>query len=259
MDARPTSRSLPPASARVTHAMTARSSLRPLALLLLAAGLGACSREPQVTGSIFPTDTRERHPIVLRDAPRSLDVFVGRAGGGLDPRQAEDVRVFAAEFRAKGRGGLVAQVPTGAGRDIAARDTLDGIRRALSQGGVPPRVLAVQTYPVQDPSLASPIRLTFASLQAQLPHDCGQWPEDLGISNFRKNTANEPHWNFGCATQATLAAQVADPIDLVRARDEGRVDTVKRLNAITRIREGRDPSTQYRQETPSINSTVGGR
>jgi pilus assembly protein CpaD len=56
-----------------------------------------------------------------------------------------------------------------------------------------------------------------------------------------------------------LAAQVADPIDLVRGRSEGRADIVKRMNAISKLREGKDPSTQYRQEQTSINSAVGGR
>ena len=37
-----------------------------------------------------------------------------------------------------------------------------------------------------------------------------------------------------------------------------RADIVKRMGAIAKIREGRDPSTQYRQATPQINSTVGG-
>jgi pilus assembly protein CpaD len=63
---------------------------------------------------------------------------------------------------------------------------------------------------------------------------------------------------LGCATQATFAAQVADPIDLVRARSEGRPDIAKRMGAITKLREGKDPSTEYRQQTPQINSTVGG-
>ncbi len=221
--------------------------------------LGACAERGDLTASITPSDVRERHPIVLRDAPRSLDVFVGRAGAPLDPRQAEDVTEFAQEYRRSGRGGLVAQVPSGTRRDIAAHDALSGIRAALARGGVPAAYLSVTTYPVSDPGLASPIRLTFGALQAQLPHSCGQWTEDLGVSNFKKSTSNEPYWNFGCATQATLAAQVADPIDLVRARTEGRVDMVKRLGAIGKLREGKDPSTQYRQETPQINSTVGGR
>lgn len=229
------------------------------ATLLLALTLGSCASKTDITGSIAPSDVRERHPIVLRDAPQSLDVFIGRAGAGLDGRQAEDVAAFAGEYRRRGRGGLVAQVPTGTQREIAARDTLEGIRRALARGGVSPGLLSVRTYPVQDPGLASPIRLTFASLQAAVPHDCAQWPQDAGVSDWKHDMSNETLWNFGCSNQALFAAQVADPIDLVRSRTEGRSDIVKRMNAIGKLREGKDPSTQYRQETPQINSGVGGR
>ncbi|MET3889666.1 pilus assembly protein CpaD [Bosea sp. OAE506] len=246
--------------------MTARaqnhSGIRPLGLgIALAAAtlLGACAGKRDYAESGVPIDVRERHPIVLRDAPRSLDVFVGRAGGGLDERQAEDVAEFAREYRRSGKGGLVAQVPTGTRREMASHDTLNGIRSALTRAGVSGAALSVRTYPVADANLASPIRLTFASLQARLPHDCGQWPGDTGVSNWTEGMTNEPYWNFGCSSQATLAAQVADPIDLVRSRSEGRPDIAKRMGAIAKIREGKDPSTQYRQETPQINSTVGGR
>jgi len=251
-----------PMRMRDNGTMTARSkqnALRGAAIVLaLGLSLGACARKGEVTGSLAPIDTRERHPIVLRDAQRSLDVFVGRAGGGLDARQSEDIAAFAQEYRRTGRGGMVAEVPTGTRREMAANDTLSAIRAELARSGVSGG-LSVRTYPVADPGLASPIRLSFASLQAGLPHSCGQWPEDLGVSSFSGSTANTPYWNLGCATQATLAAQVADPVDLVRARTEGRPDIVKRMGAISKIRQGQDPSTQYRQETPQINSTVGGR
>lgn len=238
-----------------------KTQVRPAGLgivLVAAALLGACAKK-DLASSGAPVDVRERHPIVLRDAPRSLDVFVGRSGGGLDARQSEDVADFAREYRRSGKGGLVAQVPTGARREMAARDTLNGIRSALARGGVSGHALSVRTYPIEDENLASPIRLTFASLQAGLPHDCGQWPADTGVSSFKDDMRNEPYWNFGCSSQATLAAQVADPIDLVRSRSEGRPDIAKRMGAIAKIRDGKDPSTQYRQETPQINSTVGGR
>ena len=237
------------------------TALRLLALALTfgalaggCAGKGAQADPP----SIYPPDIRERHPIVLRDAPRSLDVFVGRAGTPLDSRQAQDVADFAQSFRKSGQGGLVAEVPTGSRRERATHDTLNGIRATLARNGVPANALSIRSYPIQDPGLASPIRLSFASLQAVVPHQCGQWPTDLGVSDFKFSTSNEAYWNFGCASQATLAAQVADPIDLVRARDEGRPDIVKRMGAIAKIREGKDPSTQYRQATPQINSAVGG-
>lgn len=229
-----------------------------VAMVATALTLGACAKNADVTGSLAPVDVRERHPIVLRDAPRSLDVFVGRAGGGLDTRQAEDVAEFAQEYRRSGRGGLVAEVPTETRRELAAHDTLNAVRATLARSGVPSGALQVRTYPVRDPGLASPIRLTFASLQASLPHACGQWPEDLGVSDPKSTNANSTHWNFGCSSQATLAAQVADPIDLVRARSEGRPDIAKRMGAIAKIRQGKDPSTEYRQQQTQINSTVGG-
>lgn len=242
-----------------SHIAGRQASASLATVVALGLSLAACAQKGDLTASITPSDVRERHPIVLRDAPRSLDVFVGRAGSSLDARQAEDVTDFAQEYRRTGRGGLVAQVPTGTRRDMASHDTLSGIRAALARGGVSAGHLSVTTYPVSDPGLASPIRLTFGSLQAQLPHSCGQWTEDVGASDYKKSASNEPYWNFGCASQATLAAQVADPIDLVRSRSEGRADTAKRLGAIGKLREGKDPSTQYRQETPQINSTVGGR
>lgn len=233
-----------------------RPALPPALLALAGAALlGACTPKQYVSAPAIPSDLRERHPIVLRDAPRSLDVFVGRSGAGLDRRQAEDVAAFGRDYRLSGRGGMVAEVPQGTSRDIAAHDTLNAVRRTLAQAGV--SSVSVRTYPVQDPGLASPIRLTFASLQAGLPHSCGQWLEDAGASSYKHSASNEPMWNFGCATQANFAAQVADPIDLVRSRDEGRLDTVKRMNAIEKLRQGKDPSTEYRQVTPSINSKVG--
>jgi len=228
------------------------------AMLGAALLLGACAKGDISTSGV-PIDTRERHPIVLRDAPRSLDVFVGRAGGGLDQRQAEDVARFGEDYRRSGKGGLVAEVPTGAGRDLATHDTLDGIRRSLARAGVSTGQLSVRTYRIADPGLASPIRLTYASLQAALPHSCGQWPTDLGASSYKTSATNEPYWNFGCATQANLAAQIADPLDLVRERSEGRLDTQKRMEAIKKLREGKDPSTQYRQEQTKVSDAVGGK
>lgn len=240
--------------------MTAQFRRVVLTALALGAFAGGCANQSARSDppALSPVDVRERHPIVLRDSPRSLDVFVGRAGGSLDGRQADDVADFAQEYRRSGRGGLVAEVPSGGRRERATHDTLAGIRATLARNGVSPNTLSVRSYAVQDPGLASPIRLTFASLKAAVPHECGQWPTDLGVSNFKFSTSNESYWNFGCSTQATLAAQVADPIDLVRARDEGRPDIAKRMGAIGKIREGKDPSTAYRQQTPQINSAVGG-
>ncbi|KAA2234996.1 CpaD family pilus assembly protein [Salinarimonas soli] len=222
------------------------------ALALLALPLSACMADKSVTGSTYPRDYRERHPIVLKDAPRSLDVFT--AGAALDDRQRDDVRAFAAEYLRSGNGPITAQIPAGS---PGAHRTFQAVRAALAEGGLPGTAIAVSSYQPADPVLASPIRLSYAGMRAQVASKCGLWPQDLGVTDVAFNIRNEPYWNLGCSMQNNVAAQVADPVDLVRGRSEGRPDTIRRAKVIESIRQGKDPSTQYRQDGQNrINSTV---
>jgi pilus assembly protein CpaD len=231
---------------------------RPLGALAGCAVLvGACAPDRIVTGSTYPHDYKVRHPIILADAARTLDVFV--VGSGLvEGRQAEDLRAFVAEYRRYGQGPVVAQMPSGARTDAIAPRTLAAIRAVMDDRGLGPIPLAVSPYAVSDPLLAAPIRLSFQRLQAKVATKCGQWPQDLGGSDPQVNYGNQPYWNLGCAAQANLAAQVADPIDLVRGRAEGRADTMRHVKDIQDLRDGKDPSTVYRQDNQNrINQSVG--
>jgi pilus assembly protein CpaD len=230
--------------------------LRSGALVLLCGlALGACARDKSTTGSItYPDDIRERHPITLRNSVTTLDVFTQGSRAGLDERQKEDITAFAADFRQSGRGQMMVQVPS----DGHGRHGADAVRQSLARAGVAPGAVNVSAYPATDPRLAAPIRMSFAKLKAELPHQCGQWPNDLGASEGKFSATNQSHWDFGCSSQAMLAAQVADPIDHVRPRQESSLDTAKRMESIKKFRTGQDPSTQYRQEATKINGAVGG-
>jgi pilus assembly protein CpaD len=61
---------------------------------------------------------------------------------------------------------------------------------------------------------------------------CGQWPKDL-INDF----GNQNYYNFGCATQNNLAAQIANPEDLVAPRGVTPIDATRRNAAIKEYRE----------------------
>jgi pilus assembly protein CpaD len=225
-----------------------------LILAVLAGSVGACAPDRVVTGSAYPHEVRERHPVVLAEAPRTLDVFVG-GGGKIGLRQREDLRTFAAEYRQAGRGPIVAHVPRG---EANATWALEGIRSAMAESGLDAAHLVVSSYPPVDPAIASPIRLTFQRMQAKVAGRCGLWPQDLGGSDSKFNASNAPYWNFGCAAQSNFAAQVADPIDLVRGRSETPGDAQRRTKDIQDLREGKDPSTQYRQDGQGkINQAVG--
>jgi pilus assembly protein CpaD len=241
--------------------MSRKRSARSAAPRLLAAGvlssmLGACVAGRVVTGSTDTPDYRQRHPIVLTEGAHSLDVFV-TSYAALDVRQREAVRSFAAEYRRTGQGAILAQVPAGTRNDAAAHVTMGRINEILGEAGLPAGSVAATVYPVADPFIAAPIRLTFTRLTAKVASACGTWPRDLGVSDYRKGISNESYWNLGCAMQSNVAAQVADPVDLVRPRSEGRPDSIRRGKVIEAIREGKDPSTQYRQEGTKINQAVG--
>ena len=224
------------------------SRIRTIALVAAALALpalGACQSRSDVTGSLYPADYRDRHPIAIADSSRVLDVFVeGRAG--LVGRERQDVADFLAEYRRYGTGALVAQVPVGHGTNPSTRVALATIRGAAGH-------LAVSSYHPSDPTVASPIRLSFKRLQAKVASKCGLWPQDLGVDDVSFNWRNQQYWNLGCAAQSNLASQVADPVDLVRGRRETPPDTGRRMYNFGQIRQGQDPSTQYKQQNTSIS------
>jgi len=225
------------------------------ALALLALPLGACAADRSVTGATYPRDYRERHPIVLSDAPRTLDVFM-TGGAALDPRQHADIREFALEYRRSGKGPIAMQVPAGPGGQ--APRLADAVRRVLAESGLAGAPVDASTYEPSGPALASPVRLSFLRLKAKVASKCGLWPQDLGVSDHGFNNRNETYWNYGCAMQTNVAAQIADPVDLVRGRTETPPDTQRRAKNIENIRQGRDPSTQYRQDGQGrINQSFG--
>ncbi|KQP61364.1 pilus assembly protein CpaD [Methylobacterium sp. Leaf399] len=230
------------------------------ALVALPGLLGACRSERVITtGSVAPADYRARHPIVLTDNQRSLDVFV-TGTGHLDPRQTADLDAFVLEFRRFGRGVLVLDMPRGVSPAVGAgvERTAASIRRVAAEGGVPPRQIVVENYAVANPALSAPVRVSFQRMEAKVASQCGTWPGDLGVSDPVTSNRNEPSWNFGCASQTNFAAQVADPVDLVRGRPEGPVDSVRRTLDIGKLRQGKDPSTRWNQDgQTSVKSQVG--
>ena len=75
------------------------------ALLGASAALGACTHTSQdtVTGSI-PSDYRQRHPIVIQEANRATEVFVGSGRGGLTGAQRGDIAGLAEAWLREGTG-----------------------------------------------------------------------------------------------------------------------------------------------------------
>jgi len=119
------------------------------------------------------------------------------------------------------------------------------------------RAFAARYREFEDRSLASPVRLVFQGLKAEVATRCGQWPADLASGTSLETWKNEGYENFGCATQSALASQIDDPRDLVQGRGSTPPDENMRLRAIQQVRKGQDPGTDWKVQITPIGQ-VGG-
>ena len=243
----------------ITRVPNLKRSLRIAAALLGAsAALGACTHTDQdtVTGSI-PNDYRQRHPIVVQDANRTTEVFVGTGRGGLTSAQRSDIAGLAETWLREGTGGIVIDMPVNTPNARVAADSLREIRGILAAAGVPPRGITIRNYRPTDPRQFATIRVNYPRITADAG-PCGVWPEDLGPSIKNKGyLENRPYYNLGCATQRNLAAMVDNPSDLVQPRAESPAYTPRRSMAFDKYRKGTTTTTQYPEADKAKLSEVG--
>jgi pilus assembly protein CpaD len=230
---------------------------RAVLTLGLLASFAGCSGPRAIPPPATPYDFRDRHPVVLADTPHIVDLFPTVMGGRVDYTTGGRIREFADHYRRFGYGPVILRRPVGSpgAKHIAA--TIPAVRRALTGGGLGARV-DVEDYRVTDAKLAAPLRLSFSGVKARVSGRCGEWPNDLASGASLDGWQNETWWNYGCASQQTLAAQIADPRDLAGPRGETPADTLARMRSIDNIRDGKDPSTQWPKEEQAI-SKVGGQ
>lgn len=237
------------------HALPALArTIGAIALPLVVTACGTTDRIKPV--SVVPMeDYRQRHPIVLAEARTSLDVFPSTAGGALDRHTAKQIYALAQQYRELGHGPVMVLVPRGRiGGD--QRVIIADVRRLFALAGVHTGI-DVSSYPIGDPGMASPVRVSFAGIKARVADQCGQWPNDLASGSSVEGWDNKPYWNLGCATQSMIAAQASDPRDLVTPRGEEATDTQIRARAIDQIRKGADPNTAWGVKNSNIGQ-VGG-
>ena len=229
-----------------------------VALLGASAALGACTHTDQdtVTGSI-PNDYRLRHPIVIQEANRTTEVFVGTGRGGLTGAQRSDIAGLAETWLREGTGSIVIDMPTNTPNARVAADSLREIRGILAAAGVPPRGITVRNYRPTDPRQFATIRVNYPRITADAG-PCGVWPEDLGPSIKNKGyLENRPYYNLGCASQRNLAAMVDNPSDLVQPRAETPAYTPRRNIAFDKYRKGMTTTTTYPEAEKAKLSEVG--
>jgi pilus assembly protein CpaD len=227
------------------------------ALAGLSVALGACNNTTAEVTASMPDDYRQRHPIALQEADRSVVIFVGQARGGLSASQRADVIGLAQTWLREGTGAIVADVPVDTPNAHAAAETIRDVQRLLASAGVPPRAVTLRHYHPDSPRMLATIRLSYPKIAA-VAGPCGLWPDNLGPSILNRDySENKPYHNFGCATQRNLAAMIDNPSDLVQPRSETPADTARRTAAFEKYRKGNATTTTYPEAEKAKLSDTG--
>jgi len=227
------------------------------ALTGLAVALGACTHTSSDVTASVPDDYRQRHPIAVTEADKSIVIFVGEARGGLSSSQSADVAGLAQTWLHEGTGAIVADVPVGTPNARAAAASLREIQALLASAGVPPRGIAVHQYHPNDLRQLAAIRLSYPKISAVVG-PCGLWPDDIGPSIKDKSYfENKSYHNFGCAYQRNMAAMIDNPSDFEQPRPETPAYTLRRTEAFEKYRKGTSTATAYPDADKAKLSDIG--
>lgn len=236
-------------AAAARHGPGSRRGLVSLMALMAAAVLVAgCGQNVRPIGT-SPLSYKDRHPISIGHYPVSLEVAADPRLGMLTPKDRTEVYGFVRSYANEGESHLQVFTPSGGVNEGTAHAIVGEIRKIAADEGVPHSVLSVRPYHAIGG--AGPVRLTYSRLRAVAP-ECGLWPSD--ISGDRQNREYE---NFGCASQQSLAAIVADPRDLLGPRGSIPRDSERRGDMFEKWRSAQDPSTQYSDSAEASASDVG--
>ena len=155
---------------------------------------------------------------------------------GLSANQAQALRDMVNRFAAEGAPMLTVEAPSG--NDPLATEAAWGIKGALEAAGVPPYQVRVVTYLAPDPR--APVLVGFDTVRAVVPQCGREW------SNLTRTANNAGSANFGCAVNANLAAQIANPRDIAGPRAMTGADAARRSVVIDRYRAG-EPTAATRE------------
>jgi pilus assembly protein CpaD len=229
----------------------------PLATLALTLVVFGCNTGKEVTGTI-PVDFTERHPIRLTEGEEAVQLLIGTGRGDLTAPQRAQVTQMARSWHREGTGVFVIEIPTGTPNARAAKYASREVQSLLRASGVSARGITTRTYASPAPDSLGALRVSYSRIVAEAG-PCGEWPEDLGAMPYPSLTPNpagwdnRPYWNLGCATQANLAAAVANPEDLVQPRAETPPLAARRQKVIDQYRKGANPSGTYNTDEAQLS------
>ena len=199
---------------------------------LAALGLTACA---SAKNNPARTATNVDMLYPLKAAPQPDQIALAPHADGLSYAQANALRSLAARRAEIADGQVKVEAPHGGVDPSLSAQGAQAIRDALVADGVPASDIVSSAYESSDPK--APVKVSFVALKTEVAA-CGKWDD---LTHTRDNNVQS---NFGCAVSANMAAQIANPNDVVHPRDEGAPSADRRMTVLGRYIQGAVTSSQ---------------
>lgn len=200
----------------------------------LAALLAGCATH--VPGANEKAETPSQR-FEAKVTPKPEEVRLAVHAQGVSARQAEALSRLIENWR-QDEGGIIGIQSPSAGVDSSAAYRMTESTRAyLMSKGVRSDQIEVTGYTPE--AQAEPALLVgYLRFEAEIP-ECGKkW------TNISKSWKNDVQPNFGCAVTANIAAQLADPGDLLGPRQTTPQDAARRQDVLDKYRAGKVTSSE---------------
>jgi pilus assembly protein CpaD len=223
------------------HVAILRPAAAVASAVLAAALLSGCAKlgRDHIEVGAIPDDYRTRHPVVIAESQKQLAVPVGASAREMSFAEKEVVRGFLSGYDSNGGGAITILVPQGRGNQGAAGHAANQVLAIGHEMGFGGRTM-ISGYSAPHGHNAPPVLVTYSAVTASAG-PCGKWDADI-----LPDSENKQYGNFGCAMQNNLAAQVANPMDLLHPRRTGPIDAADRDKVID----------DYRKNSGTWESTI---
>ncbi|CAN7218410.1 CpaD family pilus assembly protein [Mesorhizobium caraganae] len=215
-----------------------RRSAIPILAIAIAASLAGCAKRDSITVGAIPDDYRTTHPIVIAEKNQKIDLPVGAGDRGMTGSQRDTLLGFLDGYDKSAAPALTIATPIGSANEVAATAAARDFARLAVASGIKRNRIVVTSYQSVAPEASAPIRVSYISVRAQTDK-CGRWPEDLFETSENKHYAD-----YGCSSQNNLAAQLANPADLLGPRKSTDIDAENR-GAVIDVYRGRGISDEF--------------
>lgn len=204
-----------------------------LAVCLCSLTLGGCAAGQSVRIGAQPDDYRRNYPINVAKTDTFFSIPVALVGKRLTSVQSEQIDIAIRTYDENGSGPIVVRTP----QNLSRSKEVERQVRLIVAAFKAKRYYVLTGTPHSDTTGGSTIRIEFKVLKAETK-TCGRWPDDI-----LNDQSNRHYANFGCSVRGNLAAQIADPRDLMTPRQQTSIDAERRANVIDDYRSAQPNRT----------------